>query len=367
MRILWLSNVPSPYRVDFFNELGMYCNLTVLFEMATSTERDPSWKQYHFIDFRGIILHGKKIDVDKAVCLSVLSYLKKHTFDFIIVSNLATPTGILAIEYMKLCNIPYILEGDGGFAKNGKGLKETLKKQLIKGAKAYFSSSDSLDQYFITYGAKKEQIIHYPFTSIREKDICTTYIDAQNKEKIKQQLGITAKILIISIGQFIYRKGFDVLIKACKNLSEEAELYIIGGKPIPAYLNLINELQIKNIHFIEFKEKDILKQFYFSADFFVLPTREDIWGLVINEAMAYGLPVITTNKCVAGLELIKDDEGGFIIPADESELLTKKMNLLIENRDLREKMAYSNSNRIRGYTIESMAKRHMEVLKELSL
>ena len=44
MNILWLTNIPSPYRVNFFNELGKYCDLTVLFEKKASDERDKSWK-----------------------------------------------------------------------------------------------------------------------------------------------------------------------------------------------------------------------------------------------------------------------------------------------------------------------------------
>ena len=53
-----------------------------------------------------------------------------------------------------------------------------------------------------------------------------------------------------------------------------------------------------------------------ASDLFVLPTREDIWGLVINEAMSFGLPIITTRKCIAGTELITDGENGYLLEAD---------------------------------------------------
>lgn len=365
MKILWLTNVPSPYRVDFFCELGKYCELTVLFEKSTSSERDESWKHHNFVGFHGIIMKGISVDVDKAICFSVIKHLKKHKYDYIVVSNIATPTGMIAIEYMKLRNISYLLEGDGGFQKNGKGLKEAYKKHLIQGADGYFSTSRSHDDYFIAYGAKKEKIFRYPFTSLRDRDICITMIDDEEKQSIKKELGVSTEKVILSVGQFIHRKGYDILLKACKDIDSNVDIYIIGGKPIDKYVNLIKELNISNVHFVEYKSKEELKSYFRMADLFVLPTREDIWGLVINEAMAHGLPVVTTDKCVAGIELIINYENGFIVPVEDTKALAQKINLILENNDLRTKMSNSNRNKMKGYTIESMVKRHIDILTEL--
>ena len=75
MKLLFLSNVPSPYRVDFFNELGKYCDLTVLFEKTTSDERDESWKKYQFNTFRGIFLRGKTISVLRLQSILEINHL----------------------------------------------------------------------------------------------------------------------------------------------------------------------------------------------------------------------------------------------------------------------------------------------------
>ena len=110
-------------------------------------------------------------------------------------------------------------------------------------------------------------------------------------------------------------------------------------------------MKLENVHFIGFKSKEELKKYYKSADLFVLPTREDIWGLVINEAMSYGLPIITTNKCVAGVELINNDENGFIVSVEDSKSISKKINLLLDNEKLSESMSENNlkKNRILHY------------------
>ncbi|MDF2540685.1 MAG: cotSA [Herbinix sp.] len=365
MKILWLTNVPSPYRVDFFNELGKSCDLTVLFEKATSTERDESWEEHHFIHFRGVILKGIDFDVDKAVSVQMIRYLNQYKTETIVVSDLATPTGIMAIEYMKLCKIPYLLEGDGGFAGSGSGWKESLKKQIIKGAKAYLSTSRSHDEYFLTYGASKERLYRYPFTSIKEEDILPAVVDQEKKQRLKQKLGIAREKAILTVGQFIHRKGFDLLLKAAKRIDPNAAIVIIGGEPTERYYDLIDRLDLDNVYFVGYQSKVKLKEYFCMADVFVLPTREDIWGLVINEAMAYGLPVVTTNRCIAGLELIEDEKNGYIVPVGDRKKLAETINLLLNRDELRESIANHNLNKIREFTVERMAERHLEIFEEL--
>jgi glycosyltransferase involved in cell wall biosynthesis len=142
-------------------------------------------------------------------------------------------------------------------------------------------------------------------------------------------------------------------------------LYIIGGSPTIEYLDLIKKYNLRNVHFIDFQSKKALNNYYLVADIFILPTREDIWGLVINEAMAAGLPVITTNKCVAGLELIEDGKNGFIIPVDNAIELSKKITILVKSKELREQMGKISLEIIKNFTIEKMVERHLDILKSL--
>lgn len=124
------------------------------------------------------------------------------------------------------------------------------------------------------------------------------------------------------------------------------------------------QLQLKNVHFVGFKRTDELSKYYQCADLFVFPTREDVWGLVINEAMAYGLPIITTDRCIAGMELIKDDENGYIVPVENVEILNEKMNRLIFDDTLRKRMGEKSLEKIHEYTFENMAKVHIDFLSK---
>lgn len=365
MKVLFLTNVPSPYRVDFFNELGKHCELTVLFEKKTSNERDNSWENYSFENFKGIIMEGLSVGTDISFCLSVKKYINNITCDIVVCTNFTSPTGMYAVRYMKKHRIPYILESDGGFAKTGTGFKEKIKSHFIKGAQLYLSTSDIHDEYYIKYGAERERIVRYPFSSIREEKILKSVICAEDKEKLRKRLGLTEEKIIISVGQFIHRKGFDILLESARELPDGVGIYIIGGYPTEEYLNKILELKLKNVHFLGFKKPDELSEYYKAADLFVLPTREDIWGLVINEAMAYALPIITTERCLAGLEMVNNGENGYIVPVENSEKLAEAILAVVSDNKLMKQMSENNLKKSHLYTIETMVDNHLKLFNQI--
>lgn len=363
MKLLFLTNVPSPYMVDFFNELGQLCDLTVVFEKKTSSERDQSWQKFQFIDFKGIILKGLDTAVDAAFCPQIISYIVSNKYDHIIVSNPTTPTGIIAIEFMKARKIPYMLESEGGFAKNGKGLKEKIKKQIISGAKLYFSTTAKADEYFITYGARKDRIVKYPFTSLYKKDLLEIPVEMSEKLILREHLGIKGEKIAIAAGRFISLKNYNILIEAWKDINPNYTLCLIGGGPEKTkYQGIIEKYNMHNVHLLDFMGKEELFMYYKASDLFIHPTSSDVWGLVINEAMACGLPIITTDMCIAGLELISDYENGFVLSAGDVIGLVMKTEELLNNDELRTKMSERSLQKIQWYTLECMAKTHIEIL-----
>lgn len=362
MKVLYLANIPSPYRVNFFNEWGKYCDLTVIFEKRKFAHRDDSWAEFEFKNFQGVFLPHNVLGTKRTNVTAIYHYLKKNVYDQIIVSNFTNSVGILAIEYMRLRHMPYTLESDGGFAKNGNGFKERFKKHIMKDAQHYMSTSKAHDQYYLAYGAKGERVIRYPFTSIYQRDILASPTSIDQKETIKCSLDMQEKHVVLSIGQFVPRKGYDVLLQASRNFDSTIGIYIVGGKPTQEYLDFKQTHNLHNVHFVDFKTKDELKQYYRAADLFVLPTREDVWGLVINEAMAQGLPVITTQRCIAGLELVANNENGFIVPVDDAHELADKMQLVFTDEVRRQEMGQSSLKKIKEYTIESMAEIHCQLL-----
>jgi glycosyltransferase involved in cell wall biosynthesis len=351
-KVLFITNLPTPYRIDYCNALGVLCDLTVIVEGMRWSAQQFDWNDDGNLTFKLIYLEEQLCE--NKIKWKVFAYFKKYRFDKIIIGCYHTRTQSLGILYLKLKHIPYFFETDGGMnSPDEHWLKKKLKQILIKGAKGYFSPSKGSDEYLMYYGAPKELIYRYPFTSLLRKDILEESISQNEKKRMRNQLGIDEEKMILTVGQFIHRKGFDILIQAAKFLPNNVGIYIIGGKPTTEYITLKQTLGLPNIHFVEFKGKHELSTYYKATDLFVLPTREDIWGLVINEAMAYGLPVISTNRCKAAMELIPQQE--YIIAPDNIDALAHAMNVLLNDSVRLLEVGKENLYVIQKYTIEEMA------------
>ena len=267
---------------------------------------------------------------------------------------------MMALLSIKLRKIPYYYELDGAMANYHEAkIKRFIKRFFLSGAKGYISPSKISDEYIKFYAGSKSKIYRYPFTSLKESDILQNPVTYQEKADIKKQLNITENKIILAIGQFIPRKGFDILLKASQHINKEVGIYIVGGKPTPEYLKMQQEMNLTNVHFEGFKTKQDLSLYFKAADIFVHPTREDIWGLVINEAMGYGLPIITTNKCVAGMELLPSE---CIIDTENVEQLSNSINKLLADENLCKELSKENLEKIKEYTIEKMVIAHQQFL-----
>lgn len=386
-KILLLTNIPSPYMVDFLNELGKYSELTAVFERGASSVRDKSWNNWKAENFKAIVLKGinigkthadmtmtisqkrdgsgEKINIgtsqaDMALSPQVIKYINK-SYDRIIVGNPCTPTGILACYYMNLRHISYGFQSEGAFPGTGKGIKEFIKKSVFSKGKFFFSTAELEDKYYMMYGAKKEAIKWYPFTSLHERDILSQPLNNDEKKEIRHRLNIPYEKVVISVGRLIPNKGYDVLIKSLKNFSDNIGIYIIGGEPSDEYIKLRNESN-ENIHFISFQDRDSIKEYYKMADVFAINTRLETWGLFVNEALAFGIPVITTNRCFAALAMIEDGAEGYILPVDDERGFHIKINELLDNDSLREEMAKKCLIKAQKYTIENEARCIVEQL-----
>lgn len=363
MKVLWITNIPSPYRVEFFKELGLKCQLDVVFECMFSKERDKSWRKTNVDGFNAFFLKGVQYKTDMAFCPGIIKFLKKD-YDVIVVTDYASLTGMFAIFYMKHHNISFVLEGDGAYRGSGQGCKEKLKRKLITSAKYWLATSEEHKSFYKFYGAKENKIFKYPFTSIREKEVLKIPPIMEQKMDLRQEKNIVEEYIVLSIGQFIYRKGYDVLLNAANKLDKNIGIYIIGGKPTEEYKEQVKQYNLTNVHFLDFMSPEELRYYYQLADLFVLPTREDIWGLVINEALANALPVITTNACIAGSELITT-ECGKIVEKDNADQLAFSIEESLYSTEWRRSAELACLKKIGYYTIENMCTVHMNIFDKI--
>ena len=189
MKILYLTNIPSPYRVSFFNELGKSCDLTVLFELESSNERESSWHDYRFDNFNAKILKSIRFNANTALSLEVTKYLADKSYDMIVVGGYATPTGVVAINYLRIRKIPFVLNVDGGMINLDEGIiKNKIKTYFISSAKAWLSTGMVASDYLNHYGAKENEVYVYPFTTLFKKDIRGKIIENSTKVELREEL-----------------------------------------------------------------------------------------------------------------------------------------------------------------------------------
>lgn len=358
MKVLFITNIPNPYRNDFYNELGKYVELTVIYEAMRASNQGIrfNWDNGQVYNYRAIFLNEGDID-EKKLDKQIFRYISRN-YNYIFVTNYAYRTEMAAIVFLKVHHIPYIMEIDGGIIRKENMIKRIIKRFLISKASAYFSPSAETDKFLLYYGADKNKINRHPFTSLHKNQILEKLPSKEEKTVIRRKLGIVGDNVILGVGQLIYRKGWDVLLNIAKDI--DADVYILGdGELRKQYEQIIIDKHITNVHFMGFQSNEVTRLYYVAADVFVLPTREDIWGLVINEAMAYGLPIVTTDRCNAGLELIKNGVNGFVVPVN---LSVETRNAIIKALSEKEEMGLAALDRIKDCTIENMALEHMKLM-----
>ena len=363
-RVLFLTNYPSPYRVNFFDELGKLCDLTVLYFAKPTAYRDENWFVESKGFFKAVQLGKRKLSFrGKTVCLDVTDWLKQD-WDKIVVCGYSFPTTILAITWLRRHKVPFWMEVDGGLIRETSGAKYRFKRSLVGAASWWLGTGTHTTAYLVNYGAKEEKVHTYPFTSLYEADILPKPLAGEEKHKLRQQLDMQEEKIVLYVGRFTVEKGMDALLKAVPELEKGAGVYFIGGEPKEEHLKFCETRDLKNVHFVGFKKKEELLQYYKAADLLVLPTHSDVWGLVINEAMACALPVVTTDKCVAGMELIQNGVNGYIVPVKQQEPLVEAVSMVLRS-DYRA-MGAAALETIRPYSLENMAKVHMDIFERVN-
>lgn len=360
-KISFVTQNIAPFRINWLDELAKYYEVTIFHngEYVGEVNRD-------YVDCKpgraSVTLIKKKI------FLTIFGYDFRKIFDnhadWIILDGYGFKSQMFLIFKLRHKKIPYILNIDGGFVKKENKLKSILKRALISGAAGYLSTSEATDKFLEFYGAEKSKIARHYLTSLYNSDIRFQQSDKFEKILLRDELGIDVnKTIIVSIGKFIPIKGFDVLLNAMRYVDNDKHLILIGGEPTDCFNDIIKSNSLNNVSFVNFVNKDMVFKYLDAADLFVFPSRGDVWGLVINEAMARGLPIIASDQCIAAVSLVVNNENGFIVPVDNEKALANKINLLSEDKELRSIFGKNSIEKIKAYSIENIVKMDCKTLE----
>lgn len=193
-----------------------------------------------------------------------------------------------------------------------------------------------------------KQSLNYLNTFLPKKKI--KYIP--NHIGIKKNLKILPKKIILSIGRMHLQKGFDILINGFKKSNVYKfgwKLILIGkGKEKSNLLHLVNKLNLqKKVKFINFTNPYI---WYKKAGIFVLTSRYEGMPNVVLEAASAKLPIILSKGTGGALDYIVNNKSGIILKTNSSDELSKKINKLTSNENLRKRLGHEAFKKIEHFT-----------------
>jgi len=169
---------------------------------------------------------------------------------------------------------------------------------------------------------------------------------------------------VLFVGSVGLRKGNHYLAQATRLLKERGitcEVRVIGPYE-KGDSSLIEDPEFKGPHYVGQVPRSEVRKEFLQADIFVLPTLSDSFALVHLEAMACGVPVITTPNCGS---VVRDGVDGFIIPIRDAESLANRIEQLLTDRQLRNHMSVNAKERAREFTWDQYRDRLLNAFKEL--
>lgn len=360
MKILFVFNHPAPYKVRLLNELNKYFDLTVIFERNLNKDRQNSFYFEKDYKFKTIKINGIKIGNENFISNGIKNHLKKSKYDLVIMNGYSTFAEMIAIKYLKKNNIPYCLYINGGIIKEKESsLKKHIKTSYISGANMYLSPDENSNKYLIYYGADSNKIHNYTYSTIYQNEVLNKPLTIKETNIIKEKLKLDPryKEIYISAGQLIKRKNYFNLVKNWTK--DETKLLLIfgDGKQRKEIQNYINRNKLNNIKLMGFCGRNTLFEYYKTADGFIFPSNEDIYGHVINEAMSQGLAIISSTNINSSRKLIKDGYNGIFINNIDKTSIEKALND-IKNIKKENCLKVAKEN-----TIEQMIQDHLRILK----
>lgn len=332
-RAVFITNIPSPYRVDFFSYLQKNYpeyEFHIIFSGAGMENRKWSVEleeitNYRFLKSRTLIIR-KRFD-DRYIFLprGVEKALREIQPDLVLAMEY-NPTILRAVHWCRKKHVPFISWTDGTLnsEKNIGRIQRLSRRYIVKRAAAFVASSTASKAAQIAYGAEKEKC----FLSFLTVDI-NKYLAEKESYDARQ---------LLYVGSLIQRKGLDLLLPALAETADDIRLVIVGeGQEQGLLKEQMQKLGIEErVRFMGYVEGEPLRKLYRDSDVFILPTREDCFGLVILEAMCASLPVIASKYADGAGDLIEDGKNGYIVDPEDTSQFARTIDRIFAEGNLAE-------------------------------
>jgi glycosyltransferase involved in cell wall biosynthesis len=237
--------------------------------------------------------------------------------------------------------------------------KETLKSIVLPRADGILTAGRDGSDYVKRYGVADERVFIVPHVIDFDHYAQASTISPLERERIREQLGVRGTTFVYA-GRLLPGKGLSYLLDAFAELQRtdgaEVSLLVVGDGPEEESLRKsCREEALANVVFAGFHQSDTLPRLYAAADVFAFPTLGDTFGMVVSEAMACGLPVISTSAAGELHDRVLDGVNGFVVAPADSSALVAPMRRLAGDPELRRAMSEAARRTVEGQSPEVWA------------
>lgn len=373
-KIALFTNIIAPYRLPCFNKVAEAATFKLDVFFFARTERGRQWrvpeKEIRF-NYRILKTFPVHLNGETTVYLGcdILPHLVKGKYDLIVLGGYDQPLLFLTLLYSKLVNRKTLLWAESTLndRRSGTWAYEKLKRVMVRNCSGFLVPGTASSEYLKSLGAPPHKVFTVP-NAVDSEYYRGEYLRLKHtRGEIKAKKHYPPIVFLFS-GRLIRKKGVLSLLTAYEKLQAEREnigLVLIGdGRERTLYEGYCKSHAVRNVFFEGFINREQLPHYYAAADIFILPSLSDPWGLVINEAMAFALPLIATDAAGATYDLLVEGVNGFVVKSGNSEQLYRAMKRLVDYPHLREKMGKESLSIIQNYTPAIWAENFINAIEE---
>ena len=356
--VVYWNNIPAPYMVERFNAVARRGNIELEAWFGARTEPDRSWiiKEstwefpYRYLPRPGLGRYRVSIPT---------RFLAKQRPD-LLVSLYASPSFVvgLRLAWWRGWRTAIWVEAtfDAWIRRNAA--KEALKRRIFSRVEGVITAGPDGRAMAQRYGVDPNRthivrhVVDVDFFS------SATALGRDLREETRSELSLDG-VVYLYVGRLWRGKGVQLLLDAYADLAGDRDkpssLLMVGDGPEAPAVRRFSAERGLSVRLAGFRQKNELPRMYAASDIFVFPTLGDPYGLVVDEAMAAGLPVISTTSAGEIHERVHDGENGYLVPADDATALAIAMRRLGSDPALRSRMGTRSAEMIAPYTPDRWA------------
>jgi glycosyltransferase involved in cell wall biosynthesis len=339
-KVLLVTNIPTPYRIPLFNELNrqlkeLGISLKILFGALGYSRRQ--WNiNISECEFDYSVLSGRGIPRGNPENTSftykgLSRFIKKENPDLIITNGFSIATMKLWLRSW-LRSTPYVIWSGSipDEERRDAFLRRLQRQMLLRRAKGFVAYGMKAKHYLVKMGANSNQV------QIAINTVDTRFYAEETAKARNLRPGGNGKKHLLFIGYLVPRKDVIKILKVIERLSESRSdfvLDIVGDGDDRGRLekHVLDNRLSSLVAFHGYKQKSELPFFMAQAQCFLFQTAFDIWGLVLIEAMAAGVPCIASIHAGAIEDLIQEGITGFAMDFSATDEVAKKINWILDN------------------------------------